>query len=487
MNNDKLKQGLAGLETLLRDMNAQAQARCVHPEGESSPESEVAAVVTLTSSQGELVLGAASAARYGESVRMLWDAIATKGGLKLSLPYLAQRVEAAVFSAVDLRGTQPSCFEQRLRRAIDELAADLRRYPIPWLVTLRVHGVLPEGLPMHFGAVDFVPGNDECLRELHGLADRTPEEPGVAWGDGRTQRQRWHDELDSQFRGKVLARLTVEAADGTAALDAATTELRRTLDVLNFFAGQLLPMGCFAYLAGEASADTMLVIAEPQAATFSPKGRSKPARADGSATPVAAEPRHAGKPGETPFLLHPAGVFAPFAVAALPELARAAGLPTPDAILSLQGRSKDDDRVLTACAWAGRASVPRRTEESFLFYALALETLLLGGLGHEELSLRFRLRAAWLLGSDYSERQAVFDRMGALYGTRSAIVHHGRSSVTGMELGEMRLTALGAINRVLSTPEAWQQTGEKQPGLDQWFERQILGDAGGIRANTRCA
>jgi hypothetical protein len=58
---------------------------------------------------------------------------------------------------------------------------------------------------------------------------------------------------------------------------------------------------------------------------------------------------------------------------------------------------------------------------------LALEALLLGDLGpNDQLSLAFRLRGAWLLGANPSERKALWQDFRNIYDCRSSAVHKGK-------------------------------------------------------------
>ena len=61
-----------------------------------------------------------------------------------------------------------------------------------------------------------------------------------------------------------------------------------------------------------------------------------------------------------------------------------------------------EEKLITAIQWAGKASVEDRKEESFLLYAISLESLILLENDKEELTYRLRTRVAHLLGKDSS-------------------------------------------------------------------------------------
>ena len=65
------------------------------------------------------------------------------------------------------------------------------------------------------------------------------------------------------------------------------------------------------------------------------------------------------------------------------------------------------DRILSALQWAGRAAVEERREEAFLLYAIAIESLLLGGKSHVEVTERLAVRGAHLLSGDPKARENV--------------------------------------------------------------------------------
>lgn len=491
MNEDKLKDGLKTLEILLRKINEKIRIRRmtadeVSPTENASTENALSdVVVTLHSPNHILHLKQETGVLYAQCLENLNAAIGGKGIPKLSFTHLEERVKAAIFEVVSQSNLPEAGFEERLASVVEGLRGALQQAPRPWLVTQRIHGIKDNGLPLRFGRVDFVAGDENRLAELHNLVNETPEDADLRWGDGRTQLQRWHDELDVEFRNNVLAQVAVEAVDSVAAREVAFSEIRRTLDIMNYFATQIpFLSGCWARLPGDAGAETMLLVLQPQAGCAKPKHKRQSAASKIQTEDPAQQSHDATATASCEFYLAPAGVFAPFGIAALPLISHDfnLGWEIMDSILANLNRSAEEERVLTACAWAGRASTPRRAEESFLFYAVALETLLLGGLYHDSLSYRFKLRAAWLMGRDAAARKALFKKMSTLYSSRSTIVHHGKLTVTGIELGEIRILTLTALNRVLSTPQAWRPQADKpsrkseESLLDQWIEGKILGD-----------
>lgn len=82
-------------------------------------------------------------------------------------------------------------------------------------------------------------------------------------------------------------------------------------------------------------------------------------------------------------------------------------------------------------------------EDRLIDYTIALESVLLPDV-RDELSFRFQMRGAWLLGSDGRQRRVWGERLREIYEARSAIVHGGsrRSKRTDNELVDDAAEAL---------------------------------------------
>jgi hypothetical protein len=130
------------------------------------------------------------------------------------------------------------------------------------------------------------------------------------------------------------------------------------------------------------------------------------------------------------------------------------------------------DRLLGAIKWAGKASATEKREDSFIFYAIALESLLLGQHHHDQLTYKLRLRAAHLLGLKASARARIRDRVKRLYDLRSTIVHSGRTKVPRADLDELRIFAQSCIIRLLSDHTFTKCLTDDQ--LEDWFEDKVL-------------
>jgi hypothetical protein len=73
---------------------------------------------------------------------------------------------------------------------------------------------------------------------------------------------------------------------------------------------------------------------------------------------------------------------------------------------------------------------------------IALEALLLSDLGkNEQLSLAFRLRGAWLLGTTPEERCDLRQKFNQIYECRSTAVHHGALPSKGFSMNGAKISA----------------------------------------------
>lgn len=129
------------------------------------------------------------------------------------------------------------------------------------------------------------------------------------------------------------------------------------------------------------------------------------------------------------------------------------------------------ESILSALQWAGRATVEPKREQSFLLYAIALETLILPG-QEVELGYRLRTRVARLLERDPRKRTEITVILKKLYGTRSKIVHSGSYDVSDEDLGRLRAITKTVIIRMLMDEQIRRMKTSEE--LEQWFESRAL-------------
>ena len=154
-------------------------------------------------------------------------------------------------------------------------------------------------------------------------------------------------------------------------------------------------------------------------------------------------------------------------------VSQSVGFTRASDILAKNRRSPLEERLLSGLQWAGRASVEERREEAFLLFVVSLESLLLNNKENEQITQRFALRGAHLLGKDFFAKKQIRTELKKLYGLRSAIVHSGSTEVTDANRDLIRHFARAAIYTILMTQPFSGMSKEEE--LESWFEDQVLG------------
>lgn len=382
----------------------------------------------------------------GEDVvqyRGVLDEILSAKSHVLSDKYAEKLVQRAVLESLDINAVAGGPFDQRLRNKVQNLKAALNAFPEEWQVHLRVCGLAAEGLPMTVGNVTFCLLDVGALGSLNESISTILDQTTHTADEKQVFKQRMADDLQHSLADKVAALVTVSAVDSDAASDLAAVELRRVLDILNFYSDIIARSGmrCMVSLLGER--DERLIEMVP---TLS-KHRFK------------LEQRVVGplKDFPTKELLSPIGLQA--------------GFSEVRALLSRAQRRPLKDAVLAAMQLAGRASVDDRREQAFLLYMISLESLLIPRKA-PEITYRLSGRVAHLLGNDLISRKRIVQQVKKLYEKRSAVVHNGTTEVTEADLGMARFVAKNTVLRILTDePFVLMETLDE---LDTWFEERLL-------------
>lgn len=128
-------------------------------------------------------------------------------------------------------------------------------------------------------------------------------------------------------------------------------------------------------------------------------------------------------------------------------------------------------RITSAFETAGTACVESNPHISFLLFAIALESAVLGK-EREELTLQLAVRTAHLLSAGMEGRRQTYDRVKRLYATRSKVVHTGSKNVTLQEVAEIKYICLSALYSLLSYDRV--SSFKEERDLNQWFIDQLL-------------
>lgn len=109
------------------------------------------------------------------------------------------------------------------------------------------------------------------------------------------------------------------------------------------------------------------------------------------------------------------------------------GKITADSIPLLNGLLKsfakvgqnEQDRIRLILSRLSQAKRRTQAADKLLDLGIALEMLLLDDNQKDQLSLQFRLRGSWLVGSTATERVEKYELLQDIYGARSAVAHTG--------------------------------------------------------------
>lgn len=376
-----------------------------------------------------VLLEDALARDYTDTLSVLYRALPDQRRRSLSRRTAEDLLQRAILTGLN---TPP----EKTAEIVRELEKGLLQSPTRWELYFAVDGV--SGARHTMGHVRFSTASKRAIRAI--------ERRGEALMRTTTNTDAQKESLIRDFRattrehldGCSIAFVKVEAVDRDSAVEIARDEVRAALDAIHFVDSLITNRGISrpASIDGfESSAGSVLTLQPGQSFSYGRGGGGRFIQMDAVF----------GKDGVSAGVRKVSRLFA-------------ASTPTDRQL-----------RTKTAIAWFGRATHCTRTAEAFLFYLIALESLLLGGSNTGELTYRLRLRAAHLLGRGTQGRKWVFDQIAGLYAIRSAIVHRGVREVVPDDLGTARLIVQRAIFDMIHTRRI-----SKRLDLEEWFNRQAL-------------
>jgi len=362
---------------------------------------------------GSLVLHGSDADKFSDAIERIGAEVRKDGTwCRSSLTELFADCAAKVLC-------QPPDHRQRAASTESErLVIALRAVPEEWEVELSVGGMLPDCSGFKFGRIEFVAQSVKLPAPIPGLTK------------------------DDKSVSSLFARISVRAVDQESAINAAENEVDHELAVLNA-------------LCADAPPSLMRI--------------------------------HRGQP-ENPFRY--SVVRAKKAVVARHSMtfgSRTIGIELPR--LSLEGQirargglhvsgllARQDSfarRIATGYAIAGAGCVEREPQLSFLLFAIALESTVLGAQVKAEIAYQLSARIVHLFGGDVARRRQLAKRVNDLYRLRSNIVHKGDTDIERNDLLRMWRTCMYALSILATNPKFSLMTDSE--GLDRWFEDRLLG------------
>lgn len=122
--------------------------------------------------------------------------------------------------------------------------------------------------------------------------------------------------------------------------------------------------------------------------------------------------------------------FNPRSVAALPSDCFPVNSAAVKRVFELLGNFREVESLARAIERLGRARLAASPVDRALELGIAVEIALMHDQGSDNSEITHKIgnRAAWLLGRESSEREAIFGEMKALYRARSQAVHRGKLS-----------------------------------------------------------
>ncbi|MGD0464809.1 MAG: hypothetical protein ABSB74_20180 [Tepidisphaeraceae bacterium] len=361
---------------------------------------------------------------------------------------IAHLVERAILKTVDIRHNAPDkSVESRATEAVDEVRLALTAKPINWRCCVPIIGIKPPNETWNIGNIAITHTDRADGIDFFGQAEAITDQT-LHPAEFKEEMKRQHREQIIAVPGKpqVIALTTVQALDNDAAWDLAKRRIRFVLDCLTY-----------AFNATHGPQYDHYELSDDQ-----PRRHYRV----GLVVNITDHSR-LNVPSELVGpLLADADLFRT-------ELSSHPSIGRLIEILSASHNTEHEERLLNAIHWAGRATNQRRPEESFLYRAIALESLILGGYG-QELTLRLSLSVTHLLGDRLRDRKMCESQIKKLYRIRSSIVHDGKYEVDPVDQSRLRAYLFHCFDRLLAD-EIFNGMKSKKD-LDEWFECALRGD-----------
>lgn len=357
-------------------------------------------------------------------------------------------IQKAVLEVLDKKSDAKD-LDHRITRSIEALKERLKSPAVRWEVWQFVEGLVIPKDEFQFGTATFYRLQSDYVKNRpKEFIQNFETARGMAFLGNF-----WGRDFEPS-PNSLVCRIYVNATDGAAAVRIAESDLDTILGVLNFFAPSLpnktgIPT---VTVTGKVPTHQTLnrkALAEKIAFTEAPKPNF---RGHGTfyGNVSRFDIRSLERSPETQKLFNKASSF-----------------------LKGEGEKAFRERILIAMKWAGKGEAAENNEDAFLFFALALESLILGGKNKDELRYRFALRLAHLLGSTRVEKSKIRDfTKKNLYDVRSVLVHTGKAPIPDSDLNMVKRIATESIYK-LTNDERFADV-VTDDALENWFEGVLM-------------
>ena len=413
-------------------------------EGQEEESTDYETMVFFSSQEyGSLTITGDGVKKYNTVLRTLIDAVILKGEEHISEKSIESLLQTAILKSIDYTEKQEGTpFKQRLTQSLSDLKTQLNKAPTDWEMLLLVLGIHNPSLPFEAGKILFLPGDSEQIKSIiERLSSLEMKD-----AEGKKNLIHFAEKLALEnYLQNSIAVVKIKAVDAEAAKRLAIGELRLHLDVLNHFSDIMFSLKTRIYLPGDAYQTKDLTIGFNLSEGRT--GCNLNTAITGPASSYSFAEEHIGQ-------------------------AAKAGFSQVLEMLKELNRNSFQKKVLAAFQWSGRAETEEEPERVFLMYAIALESLLLGGKNKTDVTYKVSTRCAHLLGKNLEAKKRIRKQMNDLYGVRSSIVHAGSFEVTPSDLGTLRAYTKGAL-AIIVTDERFASMTEEQD-LAKWFEDRVL-------------
>ena len=390
------------------------------PEGGTAPGGQILKGPMVI--RGGMILREELALAYLETLEKMYDVAASDSTWnKDAIDDLFAKHLVAVAKA------EASQRSAEVQTQATEFAAALGSTPASWVVDLSVFGMSGDCAGLTFGRLAFVIDDVRSPVAIPGLLN-----PGV----------------DTSF---LFVKVTVQAINRKAAYERARDIVDQHLAVLNTLCSDLVPSR--THLAHRAAPLRRFAISRVvQAGEENPELRLNT---------------------ENPAVLLSRADYDAF-------LKRRGGARMSALLLQDHSFGK---RLVSGYEVAGIASVELKAHLSFLLFAIALESVVLGRQTQTEITYQLSARVAHLIAADVPSRRTLAKTVNELYSLRSKIVHTGESDVSEAQLEAIREICLNTLFALaILSPFANMKKIEE---LEEWFKDRLLGASDSPEGNEK--
>ncbi len=292
-------------------------------------------------------------------------------------------------------------FKRRLDREVVALRKQLLKAPEEWTLSIPVHDIERPMLPIAFGGVDFAEGTKAAelltapmvtLRPVRRRATKKIRADQEYLNSDR-------DEKIAVFEKQPIATVRVFATDVDAARRLGLERIRKTVDILTFFAGFFTEMRrrFRAFVAPDGQRQDLHWLAYAVESGRCHWGCSSPKTSAVSGITISS------------------------------SRSKEIGFQRVDEMLAKQHPTDLETRLLTSLSWAGRAHAQHRRDQAFMMFVVALESLLTKPSARSGVTERLCRRVAHIISTSPDAHKTIVRDAQSLYRLRSILVHTGES------------------------------------------------------------